>query len=58
VDVSKFGAWGARDSMDGISMRLARQWAAATDTVATRFDVYWGFAPLYPDLAVRSFYAP
>ncbi|MFM2115588.1 MAG: hypothetical protein RI908_1329, partial [Actinomycetota bacterium] len=58
VDVSKYGAWGARDSMDGISMRLARQWAAATDTVATRFDVYWGFAPLYPDLAVRSFYAP
>lgn len=58
VDVSKFGAWGARDSMDGISMRLARQWAAATDTVATRFDVYWGFAPLYPELAVRSFYAP
>lgn len=57
VDVSKFGAWGARESMDGISMRLARQWAAATDTVATRFDVYWGFAPLYPELAVRSFHA-
>lgn len=57
IDVSKFGAWGARESMDGISMRLARQWAAATDTVATRFDVYWGFAPLYPELAVRSFHA-
>ena len=57
VDVSKFGAWGARESMDGISMRLARQWAAATDTVATRFDIFWGFAPLYPELAVRSFYA-
>jgi hypothetical protein len=57
VDVSKFGAWGARESMDGISMRLARQWAAATDTVATRFDILWGFAPLYPELAVRSFYA-
>lgn len=57
IDVSRFGAWGARESMDGISMRLARQWAAATDTVATRFDVYWGFAPLYPELAVRSFHA-
>lgn len=57
IDVSKFGAWGARESMDGISMRLARQWASSTDTVATRFDVYWGFAPLYPELAVRSFHA-
>jgi hypothetical protein len=57
IDVSKFGAWGARESMDGISMRLARQWAAATDTVATRFDLFWGFAPLYPELAVRGFYA-
>lgn len=57
IDVSKFGAWGARENKDGVSMRLARQWAAATDTVATRFDVYWGFAPLYPELAVRSFHS-
>jgi hypothetical protein len=56
IDVSKLGAWGARENMDGISMRLARQWAAATDTVATRFDVFWGFAPLYPELAVRGFH--
>lgn len=57
IDVSKFGAWGARENMDGISMRLARQWAASTDTVATRFDIFWGFAPLYPELAVRGFHA-
>ena len=57
VDVSKFGAWGARENMDGISMRLARQWLSSSDTVATRFDIMWGFAPLYPELAVRSFYA-
>jgi hypothetical protein len=57
IDVSKLGAWGARESMDGISMRLARQWGASNDTVSSRFDIFWGFAPLYPELAVRSFYA-
>jgi hypothetical protein len=57
VDVSKFGAWGARESMDGISMRLARQWVSTSDVVNTRFDILWGFAPLYPELAVRGFHA-
>jgi len=53
VDVSKDGAWGARQSMDGISMRLARQYAISTDTFPTRIDVLWGFGGLYPELASR-----
>lgn len=53
VDVSQFGAWGARAVQDGISMRLARQYAIGTDTVPTRIDVLYGFAPLYPELACR-----
>ena len=52
-DVSKYGAWGARQSMDGISMRIARQYAIGTDTVPCRIDVLWGFGGLYPELAVR-----
>ena len=56
-DVSKYGAWGARDSMDGISMRIARQYAIGTDTVPCRIDVLWGFDQLYPELACRNFYA-
>jgi hypothetical protein len=56
-DVSKYGAWGARQSSDGISMRIARQYAISSDTIPCRLDVLWGFAPLYPDLAVRSFHA-
>lgn len=56
-DVQKYGAWGARETMDGISMRLARQYAITSDTVLTRFDILWGFAPLYPELAVRSFHS-
>jgi hypothetical protein len=40
--------------MDGVSMRVARQYAIATDTFRCRLDVLWGFAPLYPELAVKS----
>lgn len=55
VDVSQYGAWGARQTMDGISMRIAKQYAISSDTVPCRIDVLWGFAPLYPELAVRHF---
>lgn len=57
VDVSQFGAWGSRQSMDGISMRIAKQYSISADTVPCRIDVLWGFAPLYPELAARHFTA-
>jgi hypothetical protein len=53
VDVSKEGAWGARETFEGISMRIARQYAIGTDTVPTRIDVLYGSACLYPELACR-----
>ena len=53
-DVGKYGAWGSRQNMDGISMRTARQYVLADDSFPCRLDVLWGFAPLYPELAVRS----
>jgi hypothetical protein len=52
-DVSPYGASCSRASSDGISLRWVQQYAAGTDTVAGRFDILWGFAPLYPELAVR-----
>lgn len=55
-DVSKYGAWGARAQKDGISMRIARQYAIGSDTVPCRIDVLWGFAGLYPELANRHMY--
>lgn len=55
-DVAKYGAWGAREVMDGISMRIARQYAIGTDTVPTRIDVLFGFDGLYPELANRHMY--
>jgi len=57
VDVSEFGSWGARDTMDGISMRLAKQYDITNDAVPCRIDVLYGFAGLYPELAVRGFHA-
>lgn len=53
VDVSKFGAWGARQVMDGISMRIARQYNISTDTVPCRIDVLYGFKTIRPQLATR-----
>jgi hypothetical protein len=53
VDVSKFGAWGARQVMDGISMRIARQYNITNDNVPCRIDVLYGYKTLRPQLAAR-----
>ena len=43
----------ARESMDGISMRLVRQYDINSDFVVCRLDVLGGFSVLRPELAVR-----
>ena len=53
VDVSKFGAWGAREVQDGISMRIARQYDITNDKVPCRIDVLYGYKTIRPELAVR-----
>lgn len=55
-DVSAYGAQCSRAVMDNISLRWVQQYAVGSDTVAGRFDVLWGFAPLYPDLACRHLF--
>jgi len=55
-DVSKFGTWGSRESMDGISMRIARQYDIANDAIPCRIDVLFGFTGLYTELANRQMY--
>lgn len=52
-DVSKYGAWGAREVYDGISMRIARQYAIGTDTVPCRIDVLYGYKTIRAELAAR-----
>ena len=55
-DVSKYGAWGARKTQDGISMRIAKQYDITNDAVPCRIDILYGFAGLYPELANRHMY--
>lgn len=57
IDVSEMGAWGARDTMDGISMRVAKQYDITNDAAPCRIDILYGFAGLYPELANRHFHA-
>lgn len=53
IDVSKFGAWGARQVMDGISMSLARQFDIVNYRVPCRIDVLYGFKSIRPEMACR-----
>lgn len=43
----------AREVMDGISMRVVRQYAIATDTFPCRIDVLYGYKTLRAQLAAR-----
>lgn len=52
-DVSQYGVWSARESYDGISMRVARQYAISTDAIPCRIDVMYGYKTLRADLAAR-----
>lgn len=52
-DVSPYGAKSTRVSTDRTSIRFVEQYGASDDIVKHRFDVCFGFAPLYPELACR-----
>jgi len=41
------------DKDAGVSIRLVRQYTINNDSLPARFDVLFGWAPLYPELAVR-----
>lgn len=43
----------AREVMDGISMRVVRQYAISTDTMPCRLDVLYGYKTLRAQLAAR-----
>lgn len=52
-DVSKYGAWGAREVYDGISMRIARQYQINSDNIPCRIDVLFGVKVIREDGCVR-----
>jgi len=43
----------ASDKEVGLSMRVVRQYTINNDSIPTRLDVLYGWAPLYPELACR-----
>lgn len=43
----------AREVMDGISMRILRDYAVLTDEIITRLDVLYGYKTIRPELACR-----
>lgn len=43
----------ASDKEAGLSIRIVRQYTINNDAIPCRFDVLYGFAPLYPELACR-----
>jgi|TARA_R110001599_G_scaffold186157_1_gene380444 hypothetical protein len=43
----------AREVMDGISMRIVRDYAIASDTMPCRIDVLYGYKAIRPQLAAR-----
>ena len=43
----------ASDKEIGLSMRVGRQYTINNDSMPTRLDVLYGWAPLYPELACR-----
>jgi len=45
--------FGAREVMDGISLRIIRDYAVLTDLIITRVDVLYGVKTIRPELACR-----
>lgn len=45
--------WGARQVMDGISMRLIRDYDVTSDKIITRVDVLYGYKTIRPEFACR-----
>lgn len=52
-DPSQYGAWGGREVMDGLSIRIWRQGDISNGSFPCRLDIAWGFATIYPEWAVR-----
>jgi hypothetical protein len=52
-DPSRYGAWGATQQMDTLSMRIWRQGDNINDKFPCRIDVFYGALARYPNMATR-----
>lgn len=53
INPREMGAWGSSQVMDGISMRIVRQYDITNDKMPCRIDVFYGFKTIRPELACR-----
>lgn len=54
LEVPKGVDMAAREVFDGVSMRFVRWFDGDTGQFKSRIDILYGFAPVYPELAVRA----
>jgi hypothetical protein len=47
------GIWGARETYNGLSIRLVKQYDIDTDDEVCRLDLLYGVKTLYPEMACR-----
>jgi hypothetical protein len=52
-DPTPYGAWGAREVIDNLSMRIWRAGDIANGNFPCRFDIVGGWAAIYPEWACR-----
>ena len=52
-DPSQFGAWGSRQTIDGLRFNLAKQFDILNYNVPARFDIIYGYLARYPGVACR-----
>lgn len=57
-DPSQYGAWGARETLDNLSIRIWRQGDIINGTFPCRLDIAYGYAAIYPEWACRQVYLP
>lgn len=57
-DPSQYGAWGARETLDNLSIRIWRQGDIVNGTFPCRLDIAYGYAAIYPEWACRQVYLP
>lgn len=53
LDMPKGVDFASREVLDGISMRIVRQYAVGTDKKTTRVDILYGYKAVRPELACR-----
>ena len=53
LNPNTMGAWGSRQVMDGISMRVVRQYDINGDRFPCRVDILYGYKTIRPEYACR-----